>query len=412
MSDETHDGDATFDPAPHRPSARGLGLTVGFALLVIAAATAVGVVPRLRARAASHSDHDRAANTVARVIVVHPAPITEAAGGVTLPGSVQPVQETLVHPRTNGYVRAYRADLGDAVTADQVLAIIDTPEIDQELRQVQSAVQQSRAALLQARTQAELARTESARYASLVTSGVVTQQETAQRRAQSDVTQANVQAAQANLASAEANVRRLQDLKSFATVRAPFAGTITQRSVEVGQLVTAGSAAAQALFRVSRTDTVRVFVNVPQLYASAVRDGTAVTLRLRELPARTFRGTITRTAHVLDSATRSLLTEVRVPNADGALLSGMYAQVTLPLHREAAPLSVPSTALLTNADGTRMATVEHGAIRWRTVQVEADLGDRVVVASGLSAADDVVVTPSDRLTDGQRVHAEAPQRAP
>lgn len=400
------DADAAFDPAPHRTTTRGLALTALAALLAVGAATAAGVVPRLRARAAARADHERAAHAVARVLITRPSPLAAAPGGVTLPGTVQPAQETLVHARTNGYVRSLAVDLGDPVTVRQPIAVIDTPELDQELRQALAAVAQARAAVQQARTQAELARTEAARYGSLVDAGFVSQQETTQRRAQSDVTRANVQAAQAALASADANARRLQDLKGFSTVRAPFDGVVTARTVEVGQLITAGSAAAQSLFRVSRTDTVRVFVHVPQLYASAVRDGAAVTVRLREMPARTFRATVARTAHALDADTRSLLTEVHVPNADGALLSGMYAQVTLPLQRASAPLSLPSTALVASAEGTRVAVVEGGAVRWRAVQVEADLGDRVALASGVTPSDDVVVTPSDRLAEGMRVRAE------
>jgi membrane fusion protein (multidrug efflux system) len=372
------------------------------------------VIPRLRARRTVRADHERAVALVATVLVARPARAPAGSGGVTLPGSILAVQETQIYPRTSGYVRSLRVDLGDAVTEGQALAVIDNPEVDQELRQVQAAVAQARAALQQARTQRELARAEAARYAALVASGIVSQQETAARRAQADVSGANVSAAEAALASTEANVRRLQDLKGFATVRAPFDGTITARGVEVGQLVSAGTTAGQAMFRVSKTDVVRVMVNVPQAYAPGVRVGAAVTVRLREFPGRSFRGTIARTAGALDAATRTLLTEVRVPNADRALLAGMYSQLTLQLERASAPLYVPSTALVVNALGTRMAVVEGGVIRWRTVQIDADLGDRVAVATGLGEGDQVVVTPSDRLTEGMRVRAEVapPPRAP
>ncbi len=404
--DDAHGGDASFDPAPHRPSAGGLVLTALLAATVVGVLVVVGVVPRLKARATAREDHARAEAAEGRVIVSHPTRATAGSNGVTLSASIQPVQETLIYPRTSGYVSAYRVDLGDAVTEGQVLATIDSPEVRQELRQVQAGVLQARAGVQQARTQRELAHVESARYASLVTTGVVSQQDTAQRRAQADVSEANVAAAQAALANAEANVRRLQDLLAFDTVRAPFAGSITARTVEVGQLVTAGSTAGQALFRVSKTDVVRVMVNVPQLYAAAVRVGAPATLRLRELPTRVFQGTITRTAHELDTATRTLLTEVRVPNADGALIAGMYTQLTLLLERSVSPLSVPATSLVNNADGTRMAVVSGGAIHWRPVQVDSDQGDRVTVAIGLSEGDEVVVTPSDRLVEGMRVHAE------
>lgn len=405
-NEPSHAGDESFDPAPHRPSGRALALTALVALLGFGALVATGAFPRVRARASARGDHERATGRVARVLVARPTRAPAGSGGLTLPGSILAVQETQIHPRASGYVRALRVDLGDAVTAGQVLAVIDDPEVGQALRQAQSAVAQARAALQQARTQRELARAEAARYATLVASGFVSQQEADARRAQADVSAANVSAAEAALASAEANVRRLEEQVSFATVRAPFEGTITARGVEVGQLVTAGSTAGPAMFRVSKTDVVRVMVSVPQAYAPGVRVGDAATVRLREFPGRAFRGSIARTAGALDAATRTLLTEVRVPNADRALLAGMYAQLTLQLERASAPLYVPSTALVVNASGTRMAVVEGGAIRWRAVQIDADLGDRVAVATGLGEAEQVVVTPSDRLTEGMRVRAE------
>ena len=413
-NESAHAGDESFDPIPHRPGAKGVAVSALLAALVVGALIAAGVIPRLAARRTARADHERAVELVARVMVTRPSRAPAGSGGVTLPGSILAVQETQIYPRSSGYVRSLRVDLGDAVTEGQALAVIDNPEVDQELRQVQAAVAQARAALQQARTQRELARAEAERYASLVTSGVVSQQETAARRAQADVTVANVAAAEAALASTEANARRLQDLKGFATVRAPFDGTITARGVEVGQLVTAGTASGPAMFRVSKTDVVRVMVNVPQAYAPGVRVGAAVTVRLREFPGRSFRGTVARTAGALDPATRTLVTEVRVPNADRALLAGMYSQNTLQLERSSAPLYVPSTALVVNAQGTRMAVVEGGTIHWRAVQIDADLGDRVAVATGLGEGEQVVVTPSDRLIEGMRVRAEMapPPRAP
>lgn len=405
IQDPSH-GDEPFDPTPHRPTRAGLALSTMLGVATLGAVVAIGVVPRLKARATAREDHARAEHREATVVVARAARATGGAAGVSLPGSIQPVQETLIYPRAQGYVRALRVDLGDAVTAGQVLAVIDSPEVEQELLQVQAAARQARAGLQQARTQHELARVEAQRYATLSTGGIVSQQETAARRAQADVGEANVAAAQAAVASTEANARRLQELRSFATVRAPFDGVITARTVEVGQLVAPGVSSGQALFRVSKTDVVRVMVNVPQLYALGVHVGDAATIRLREFPARAFRGTVTRTAAALDATTRTLLTEVRIPNEDHALLAGMYAQLTLQLARSAAPLFVPATALVVNADGTRMAVVENSQIRWRAVQIDSDQGDRVAVATGLRDGDEVVVTPSDRLTEGMRVRTE------
>lgn len=306
-------------------------------------------------RTTAREDHARLAAIEARVVVARPVRAPAGSGGVTLPGSVQAVQEAQIYPRTSGYLRSLAVDLGDVVTARQALAAINNPEVDQELRQVQAAVGQARAAVQQARTQLTLARAAAARYGALVTRGYASEQETTGRRAQAEV--------------AEANARRLQELKGYATLRAPFDGVITARSVEVGQRVTAGSASGQALLRVSKTDVVRVMVNVPQMYAP-------------------------------------------VPNADRALLAGMYAQLTLALEPAAPPLYVPATAMVASAEGTRMAVVEGGVIRWRAVQIDGDLGDRVAVATGLGEGDRVVVTPSDRLVEGMRVRAEMAVPAP
>jgi membrane fusion protein, multidrug efflux system len=403
--------DEGFDPAPHRPGARGLAAIALAVALVTVALVVAGVVPRMRASATARADHARAEGAEARVVVARATRAGAPAGEVGLPGSVEAVQETLIYPRINGYLRAFRADLGDAVTAGQVLAVIDAPEVEQELRQAQAAVAQARAGLRQARTQGALASAEATRYGAMVAGGLTSQQESAARRAQAEVGDANVAAAQATLASAEANARRLAELRSYATVRAPFAGTITSRTVELGQLVTAGSSAGQAMFRLANTDVVRVMTSVPQAYAAGVRAGDAATLRLREFPGQSFRGVVARTAGALDPETRTLRTEVRVANADHRLLAGMYGQVTLALRRAAPPLYVPATALQVDADGTRVAVVESGRLRWRAVEVDGDLGDRVAVATGVREGDAVVVTPSDRLAEGMRVRAEvAPPR--
>jgi RND family efflux transporter MFP subunit len=403
----SHAGEADFDAAKHRPSRAGLLIAATLAGLLLVGLTLAGVVPRLTGRAAAREEEARGQGELARVTVVLP---TRAAmgNGVTLPGSIQPVQETIVYARTNGYVRKYQVDLGDRVKAGQVLAEIDAPEVDQELRQAQAAANQARALVEQAKTQLELARTENSRYTSLRPTGVVSQQESDEHQARFDAQGANVQAAEAALGSAEANVHRLRELKSFATVTSPFGGVITSRTIELGQLVTAGTGQGQALFKVAKTDVMRVFVNVPQLFAPSVRVGEETTVIVREFPGHPFKATIARTANELDSTTRSLLTEVRTPNADGALIAGMYAQVTLPVLRADAPLLVPSTALVVDSEGTRVVVVDGGTIRWRKVNVDSDMGDKVAIASGLSEGDAVVVIPSDRLTEGLKVRADPP----
>jgi membrane fusion protein, multidrug efflux system len=402
-----HEGD--FDVTAYRPSSRRLMFATTLGGLLLLALLAVGVIPRLASKAAAREDQTRADSELARVLVVKPA--RQAIGnGVTLPGSIQPVQETVVYPRTNGYIRKYFVDLGDKVKGGQALAEIDTPEVDQELRQAQASANQARALVSQAKTQLELARTENVRYATLRPSGVVSQQESEEHQAQFDAQEANVAAARAALGSSEANVHRLQDLKSFATVTAPFDGVVTSRTTEVGQLVTAGMATGQSIFKVAKTDVMRVFVNVPQFYAPSVRVGDEAPILVREFPERSFKGSITRTANELDMATRTLLTEVRVANDENVLIAGMFAQVTVPLKRAGMLLAVPSTALLVDVDGTRMAVVENGVIHWRQVEVDGDTRGQVTISSGLRDSDMVVITPSDRLTEGLKVRAEEPSK--
>jgi RND family efflux transporter MFP subunit len=361
------------------------------------------MVPRLRAATEARDDHERAAREAAHVMVEHPT--RPAAGGkVVLPGTVQALQDAVVYARTSGYVKTFTVDIGDHVKAGQVLATLDTPEVDQELRAAQAATVQARANIEQAKTQRELASTESTRYQTLAGSGVVSQQDMEEHRASFDARTANLQATEAARGSALANLQRLRELKGFATVVAPFDGVITSRSVELGQLVASGT--GQALFRVANTSVVRVFVNVPQSYASAVRVGSDATVMLRELPSRPFVGQVSRSSGALDQATRTLLTEIRIPNPDGALLPGMYAQLTLAVSRTDAPLMIRPSSMVADASGTRVAVVEHGAIHWRPVRIDSDLGDQVSVLSGLQGTDEIVVAPSDRLTEGLLVTAE------
>ena len=252
-------------------------------------------------------------------------------------------------------------------------------------------------------TQAELARTTNNRYTTLGHSGVASQQEVDQYKATFDVQQANVIAAQAAYNSAEANVRRLEDLKSFGTITAPFDGVVTLRT---GQLVVAGAGSGQALFKVAEVDVVRIFVNVPQLYAGGIAPGMDAPTSVREMPGRTFAGKVARTSNELDVGSRSLLTEVDIANPDGALIAGMYAKVSFDVKRQDQPLYVPATAVLFDARGTRVAAVEEGVVHWKKVEIEADLGDRLAIATGLAEGDAVAVTPSDRLVEAMAVRPD------
>jgi RND family efflux transporter MFP subunit len=402
-----------FDPTEHRPARKNVMRVVAFALVLFGVLLVVGIVPRVLHGSAMADDERRAAGDLPRVRVARAERATTESG-LALPGSVQPLQETNMYARANGYVRKWLVDIGAQVKKDQVLAELDLPDIDAELQQAEAAATQAKAGIAQAKTQLALAKTTNVRYAALGPSGVVSQQEVDQYQAGFDAQQANLAAAEAAYGSAQANVRRFQDLKSFGTILAPFDGVVTMRTAEIGQLVVSGTGQGQPLFKVAEVDVVRVFVNVPQLYAAGIKVGTKAPTSVRETPGRIFEGTVARTSNELDSATRSLLTEVDIPNPDRTLVAGMYAQVSFDVKRQDQPLFVPSTAVLMDAQGTRVAVVQDGVVHWKKVAIDGDFGERLAIATGLEAGDLVAVTPNERLQEGGRVTPEeaSPEGAP
>jgi RND family efflux transporter MFP subunit len=321
-----------------------------------------------------------------------------------------------VYARANGYVRKWRVDIGAKVKKSDVLAELDLPDIDEELGQAQASAAQANAGIAQAKAQLELARATDQRYQALRPSGVVSQQEVDQSHASHDAQQANLMAAEAAHASAEANVRRLSDLKNFGTLVAPFDGVVTLRSAEVGQLVSSGMA-GQPLFKVAEVDIVRVFVRVPQLYAQGILVGMDAPTEIREMPGHVFPGKVVRTANELDIATRTLRTEIDIPNAEGSLIAGMYAEISFNVKRQDQPIYVPSTAVLFNASGTRAAVVRENVVHWVKVDIVADLGDRLAIGTGLGEGDVIAVNPSDKLVEGmsvqpEEIRGEAPAKIP
>jgi RND family efflux transporter MFP subunit len=370
-----------------------------------------GLVPRIVHRSAIAAQARATEERSASVTIVR-AERSAAASRVVLPGSVEPLQETAVYARANGYVRKWFFDIGAHVKQGQVMAELEVPDIDKELRQAQATARQTRAQIRQAETQLELAKITNQRYAALGPSGVVTQQEVDQYRAGYDAQQANVAAAEAAHGSALANVERLQDLKSFGVIVAPFDGVVTGRTAEVGQLVMAGTGSGKPLFKVAEVDTVRVFVNVPQLYAGGIAVGMDAPTTVREMPGRALAGKVARTAHELDVDTRTLLTEVDIPNPDDSLLAGMYGQVSFRMTGQGDALLVPATAVLIDARGTRVAVVHDGALSWRRVEIEGDLGDRLAISTGLVEGEVVVAAPSDRMLEGMRIRAIESTSAP
>jgi RND family efflux transporter MFP subunit len=389
----------TSTAPPH--SARGPRFFFGVAAGLLVVAFAGGLLPRLHRRATLLADTQKAAEEHAQVRVVKPRHGGERAA-LVLPGSVEAIQEVPIYARASGYLQRRLVDIGDQVQAGQLLAVIDTPEIDQELAQAQATLGQTRAAVIQTRATEALARTTTARYDKIVQFSVVSVQESEEKRAAAAVAVANVTAAEAAVRSGEANLARLRDLKGFSRVTAPFAGRITLRTTDVGALITAGQ--GQPLYRLARIDPVRVFVHVPQIDAPSVAVGEQAHFEIRGLAGRTFTGKVTRTAGAVDVTTRTMLIEMQIANADGSLLPGMYGQVSLPPGRDSGALMIPASALVFNGQGTQVLTVdEHGLVHVRVVRIEVDYGTELAIADGLDSEQRVIVNPSDRMVEGTSV---------
>ncbi len=394
--------DLGFDLPPPAAMTRTRGVALGVGLVVVlGAAFAAAYLPRRSARAALEEGVRATEGAAPRVVVVAPQPVSSDRA-LALPGSIQPLEETVVYPRVSGYVRRWTADLGDKVEEGQVLAEIDTPELDQELAQARAQLVQASAGLVQAQASRDLSRSSVKRYEQLVPAGVAPQEELEERQGQAHVAEAGVTVAQAAITAQKASIQRLLDLKKFAKIAAPFAGTVTSRTIERGALVTAGN--GTPLFRISATDPVRVFVGVPQDVAPSVRVDAPAKVTVREFAAQPFQGTIARTAGALDAATRTMNTEVRVPNPDGRLLAGMYAEVALTLSTPHRVLEIPATALYNDAKGLRVAVVEAGGkIRFVPITVERDTGATIQVSTGLDGSERIVKLASAELTDGMAV---------
>jgi membrane fusion protein (multidrug efflux system) len=391
-----------FDlPAP-RSISRTRTLVLGLAALgVIGGAFVIGYLPRRAARLELAEETQAAGSALVRVEIAAPKAETSDRA-LLLPGSVQPLEETTIYARASGYVRKWYADIGDKVKDGQLLAELDTPELDSQLEQAKAQLAQAQATLEQSKANRVLSKTNLDRYSKLAPSGVVSQADLDQRQAMAQVDEANVGVAQATIASQQANIRRFSELKSFARVTAPFGGTVTQRTIEVGSLVTAGN--GQPMYKVAAMDPMRVFVQVPQDVAPGVRTGIPVEVTLREYPGRLFAGSVSRAAGELDQATRTMTTEVRVPNADGALIAGMYAQVGLTLTSPHRVYEVPSTAVMSDAHGSRVAVVDAASnVHLVPVVIERDTGSTIEIASGLKGDERVVKLWSARFVEGAPV---------
>lgn len=355
--------------------------------LVIAGAFVV-LQRRTQFRALAENTEQLAVPTVA---VFHPNTETSQED-LVLPGTMVAYVESPIYARTNGYLKKWYFDIGSRVKKGELLAEIDTPEVDQQLLQAQ-------ADLNTAKANVHLSEITATRYSELLNSDGVSKQEV-------DNANGDLAAKRAIVQSSEANVRRLEELKSFQKIYAPFSGVITRRNVDIGTLVNAGNGgASQQLFFLAQTDPMRVYVNVPEAYTPSVRSGLGAYLELAQFPGRRFQGKVVRNAESIDLGTRTLLTEIDVPNSSGELLPGGYAQVHLQTKIAGERLVLPVNALLFRSEGLRAAVVDaNNHVKLQPLSIGRDYGTSLEILTGLSPSDWVVLNPADSLADGQEVH--------
>jgi len=383
-------------PAAPRGRRHGIALVaLGVAALVLGLGIYSGVRARSKADATLKRDSDEAAVTTVNVVTPKPG---DAVREIRLPGVTQAFIDAPIFARTSGYLKRWYFDIGARVKQGQLLAEIDSPEVDQQLLQARSDLETAQANLRQARITAD-------RWEALLESGSVSKQET-------DVAVSALSAMKATADSSAANVRRLEQLQGFERIYAPFDGVITARNTDIGALIDAGSATAgRELFHMAAIQRLRVFVAVPEIYSRAARTGASAALTLDEYPGREFHGTLVRNASAIDPASRTLLVEVDVDNPKDELLPGAYVFVHLKLPRETPSVSVPANVLLFRAQGLQVGVVRDGQAQLVSVTIGHDYGTSVEIVAGLQPTDQVILSPSDSLTSGTRVRiAPVPSR--
>jgi RND family efflux transporter MFP subunit len=383
---------------------RGPLLTLVVVVLLVSAVVAIfGIVNRKRANAELIHYTDKVA--APPVLLAQPV-FEKSAREIVLPGNIQAFTLAPIYARTTGYVKVWYHDIGSHVHKGELLAVIETPELDQQLAQ-------AKADLATAQSNSAIAKVTADRYQGLIGQNAVSQQDT-------DNTAAQLRASMTQVNSAEANMHRLEELQSFERIEAPFDGVITARNVDIGQLITtAGStttpgsgtiAGSKEIFDISAVGTLRVFINVPQIYAPDAKNGVTATLSLPQYPGRTFKGKLVRSSNAVDPATRTLLAEVDVDNRSGELLPGSYTEVHLNVSTAAPGLMIPVSALILEPDGLHVATVDasHHAHIVR-VTPGRDSGSTMEILGGLQPGQPVVANPPDSLTDGEEVRVVTSQ---
>lgn len=371
---------------PERPMRRWLLFLAAFVVVVIV--VIAGVLPRIQARATLNREtREMAIPTVAVIQPKRSAPAQE----IVLPANVQAFSDAPIYARTNGYLKKWYVDIGGHVKAGQLLAEIETPEIDQQLRQ-------AKADLATAQANVHLAQITAERYSGLLKSDSVSKQE-------ADNAESDFAAKQANVQSSEANVRRLEDLQSFEKIYAPFAGVVTARNTDIGALIDPGSAGGvrTELFHISQPGKLRVYVSVPEAYSQAAKPGLSADLTLAEFPGRKFQGKLVRTANAIDLNTRTLLVEISVDNPTGELLTGAYAEVHLKLPAPQSAFILPVNTLMFRSEGLRIVVVNNGQAELRPITIGHDYGAQIEVVAGLNGDESVVSDPPDSIESGQKV---------
>jgi RND family efflux transporter MFP subunit len=400
-----------------RQRSSGLRAAVLFVLAVVAVAGVVfwGINARIQTAAAVKETTQEL--SIPDVSVIRPKP-GAVKDEVILPGNVQAFTDSPIYARSSGYLKQWFVDIGGHVKAGQQLAIIEAPELDQQVTQAKATIQQAQATLDQAianeqqgKANEELARVNADRWKNLVTKGAVSRQENDQYQAQYQAQAANlnaleqaIAAARSNIAADQANLERLQQMQSYEIVKAPFDGIVTARNIDVGALINAGNGGpAQELFHMASTAKLRVYVNVPQADSRAAVPGLNCYLTLTEFPGRKFAGELVRTSGAIDQATRTLLTEVDVDNASGAIRPGAYAEVHLQIPEGSRSLIVPVGVLMFRSEGLRVGVVRDGKAELVPIILGKDFGNEVEVVSGLGENDQVIANPPDSLASGATV---------
>ncbi len=384
-------------PVDLRRGARSVRYLVLGAFLLAVVLLITGILPRLERRRSLQAAVS--AGAAPPVVIVASPHLGSATNALTLPGTLYGLHEAGLYARANGYVKRVLVDMGSRVRAGDTLAVVETPEIDQELRQ-------ARATLAQVEASGELTRSTLERWRSLVQQKVATQQELDEKQAAFNVSQASADAARAN-------VERLTTLTRFGSIVAPFSGVVTARNVDMGALVSPGTGSTtRPLFALAQVDRMRVVTSVPQSAAASVRDGQEADILVQELGNAAFHGRVTRTSRSLDLTTRTMLTEIQLENRDGRLLPGMFAQVKLSLPNSTRALLIPANTIMVRPDGPQVAVVREGRIHIVKVSLGRDLGSELEVLGGVSEQDVLVVNPGDDAVNGAVVRVNKPVPTP